>query len=173
MMKRLLVFLILAFTSALLFGQSAYRINVERERLKTWPDSLFNPAITELLLAKNKLSKIPCNLAQLQELKVLDLTKNNIDSLPQCMQKLQNLEVLRLGMNNLTEIPSWIAELKNLKVLDIWGNLIITLPEELTYLRQLEVLDLRLNHISSEQQRYFSENLPNTKIHFSSSCNCY
>lgn len=154
-------------------AQSDSVLTIEKSKLTQLPEAAFSGKIIELYAAKNKLKSIDCRITNNQNLEVLDFAKNKIDSLPLCLQKLKKLRVLKMGMNQLTEIPAWVSEFEQLEVLDIWGNLLIDLPEELTELKELEFLDLRLNHISAEQQAFFRQYLPNTKIHFSSSCNCY
>jgi len=103
---------------------------------------VFDLAIKQLDLSKNRISYLPDQLGDLLNLKVLNLSRNQLDekSFPQSMQRLQMLEEVNLSSNNLTEIPSFILDLPRIKVLHIAENKITSLPEKIGQMTSLERL---------------------------------
>ena len=103
---------------------------------------VFDLAIKQLDLSKNRISYLPDQLGDLLNLKVLNLSRNQLDekSFPQSMQRLQMLEEVNLSSNNLTEIPSFILDLPRIKVLHIAENRITSLPEKIGQMTSLERL---------------------------------
>ncbi|MEM9119214.1 MAG: COR domain-containing protein [Cyanobacteria bacterium P01_F01_bin.56] len=81
---------------------------------------------------KNQLTALPSEIAQLQNLSVLDLSANQLTALPSEIAQLQNLSVLDLSANQLTALPSEIAQLQNLSVLDLRANQLSIAPEILS-----------------------------------------
>ncbi len=60
-----------------------------------------------------------------------------------------------------------------MEFLDVWGNDIGFLPQEIQALSEtLKEVDMRVILMSNEEHKKIKELLPNTKIHFSKSCNC-
>ncbi|MCY3555615.1 MAG: Ig-like domain-containing protein [Gemmatimonadetes bacterium] len=97
---------------------------------------------------QNLTGTIPPVLAQLSELRVLQLFRNALTgSIPPELGQLAYLEELYLGTNQLTGgIPPELGQLENLEILDLWQNQLSgNVPPELGQLANLEVLDLSRN----------------------------
>lgn len=109
--------------------------------------------------ASNSLSFLPVEIAQLENLRKLDLAGNKLTVLPDEIGQLSNLVELNLSGNRLTELPKTMGRLTNLEVLDLAekdyflglyyfnppGNQISSLPSELLQLKNLKVLNLKGN----------------------------
>ena len=102
---------------------------------------------TELKLMWKKFKKIPEEVFQLINLRVLDLSYNNIQEISDEINKLINLEVLIIENNNIKEITTNLFQLTNLRNLDLNYNQINKLPEEIGQLINLQELFLRKNNI--------------------------
>ncbi|EKR90418.1 leucine rich repeat protein, partial [Leptospira santarosai str. CBC379] len=79
----------------------------------------------------NKLTTLPKEIGNLQNLQDLNLNSNQFTTLPKEIWNLQKLQKLSLGRNQLTTLPEEIWNLQNLKTLDLEGNQLATLPEEI------------------------------------------
>ena len=152
-------------------------LDLSRDRIKEWPDSLWIfPNLRHLDLSHNKLKSIAPQVKQLTGLKSLDLTANKIDSVPQAVSHLKALEVLRLGNNEIFHVSEQLAQLSALRVLELWSNNIYYLPASLGSLPLLEEVDLRGIQMSKEHQQAIKsifEERDEVKLKFSMSCNCY
>jgi len=100
-----------------------------------------------LLLQENNLSSLSGggSIADLCELKVLDLHKNSFKKLTEEISKLENLKKLYIQDNNLKQLPTSIGSLKNLQTLNISGNCLKELPLSISGLVSLKTLDVRNN----------------------------
>jgi Leucine-rich repeat (LRR) protein len=85
---------------------------------------------------------------------------------------LYQLERLVLSENQIERIPFDIGNLKNLVFLDMWSNELSYFPDSMRELTQLKEFDLRVIQLSKAEKAQVIDLLPNTKIHFSQSCNC-
>lgn len=84
--------------------------------LKT-PDKI---TMLDLSMQTPKLTEVPVEVAQLSNLKYLDLSFNRISTFPEEFKKLSNLECLDLSGNNyLQKLPSFLNDMPNLKVIKI------------------------------------------------------
>jgi Leucine-rich repeat (LRR) protein len=161
-------------TEALKNPDKVYKLTLRRMKLKTIPKEVFTFKNLQVLnLSKNKLTSIPAEIGMLKKLEVLDLSANNIDSVPPQIGKLVNIKKLILNQNVIATLPPEIGNLTKMIFLDMWGNEIQELPKEITKLQNtLKVLDLRVISIKEDKQEAIVKLLPNTKIFFSTSCNC-
>ncbi len=75
-----------------------------------------------LNLTHFELTYIPSEIAQLKNLRRLDISNNNLTFLPPEIGQLQNLERLDLYNNQLNELPPEIAQLENLQRLEVDNN---------------------------------------------------
>lgn len=195
-MKRLLLLLFI-FCPYLLSAQEIFRFKyIVGEKIYTdLEEALQNPdSVIQLNLSKQKLKKFPTEICQFKNLKVLNISKNKIDSIPHCIVNLKSLErfsasdneisflsdsicllnelnFLSLNQNFIEKLPSDLGNLKKLKILDLWSNELSDLPESVADL-SLKALDLRVIQLTDEVQYKWTDNLPNTKIYFSNSCDC-
>ena len=54
----------------------------------------------------------------------------------------------------------------------MWSNELVKIPDEISQLTSLKEVDLRVIQLSDREKERISGLLPNTKVHFSNSCNC-
>ena len=97
-----------------------------------------NRRVVSLDLSEKKLTVIPEEIGQLQELIELQIKKNDIDTLPESICSLKNLETLILSGNKLQILPENFGKLTGLKKLEITNNYIRKLPESFENLINLE-----------------------------------
>nr|KAJ3421563.1 hypothetical protein HK105_003092 [Polyrhizophydium stewartii] len=130
--------------------------------------------LEELVVCDNLIDALPETLADLENLRILDLGKNKIEAIPPELGRLSNLEILRIGgtmddrlitevpseigemaslvelnllLNNLTELPAQIGELRELRLLNVGCNMLTTLPPAIGNLKHLETLFAHWNTI--------------------------
>ena len=161
-------------TEALKNPDKVYKLDLHKKKLKEIPKEVFTfKNLQELNLSKNKINKIPKDIEFLTKLEVFDISSNNIDSVPAAIGKLINIKKLILNQNEIAKLPPEIGNLLKMTFLDMWGNEIQELPKEIIKLKStLKVLDLRVISIKEVLQEEMEQQLPNTKIFFSMSCNC-
>jgi len=151
-----------------------YKLNLRRKKLKEIPKEVFIFKNLQVLnLSKNKLKAIPADIGKLTNLQVLNVSANNIDTIPPEIGKLIHIKKLILNQNIIAHLPSTIGNLTQMTFLDMWGNEIQEFPKEITKLKNtLKVVDLRVISIKEDKQEDMVIQLPNTKIYFSTGCNC-
>lgn len=148
------------------------RLKLSRAKLKKFPEEIRQLVnLQELDLSKNKLHTLPDSLG-LPYLQRLTLAKNSFEEFPVAICRLTHLKELVLSQNEIQALPSSIGQLKELEYLDLWSNNLGIYPNELSQLTALKELDLRVIQLSESEQKTIASYLPNTKIHFSPSCNC-
>ncbi|NEP52451.1 MAG: GTPase, partial [Moorea sp. SIO3C2] len=74
------------------------------------------------------LTKIPEEVFEIKQIKVLKLSHNEIKTIPDSIVNLSNLSELDLSFNKLTELPECIGNLSNLTTLDLSFNKLTKLP---------------------------------------------
>ena len=94
----------------------------------------------ELDLSSLKLSALPPEIGQLENLQQLNLAGNQLTALPPEIGQVQNLHRLDLGRNQLTALPPEIGQLQNLRMLDLFGNRLAALPTQIVQLQSLREL---------------------------------
>ncbi len=151
-----------------------YRLNLRHQKLKKIPDGVFTLTnLQELNLSKNKLKSIPKDIAKLKNLEILNMSSNKLDSLCPEIGQLVNIKRLILNQNVINFLPASISNLTKMYFLDMWGNNIQSLPKEIVKLKStLKTIDFRVISIKENDQEEMESLLPNTKIFFSTSCNC-
>jgi small GTP-binding protein len=98
---------------------------------------------------EKQLTKIPCEVFDLEQLEVLDLSVNQFTTVPESISKLQNLVVLNLSYNRFTTVPESISKLKNLANLNLSYNQLTTVPESISKQQNLVVLNLSSNQLTT------------------------
>ncbi|NET83099.1 MAG: GTPase [Moorea sp. SIO1F2] len=93
------------------------------------------------------LTKIPEEVFEIKQIKVLNLSHNKIEELPKYLGNLSNLTWLNLSHNQLSNLPESLGNLSNLTWLDLSGNQLTKLPESLGDISNLISLNLSRNKL--------------------------
>jgi Leucine-rich repeat (LRR) protein len=159
--------------SAMKNPDQVYKLKLSKKKLTEFPPEILTfKNLNYLDLSKNKISTIPNEIATLKYLQHLDLSKNRIDSFSVAMCSLVNLRNVIVSQNDMEGFPPQIGQLVNLLRLDGWSNNFINFPSEMDEMTKLRWMDLRVIQMNADMQTFIQEQLPNTRIHFSPSCNC-
>lgn len=152
---------------------AVYVLDLTKSKLKTFPLEILKfKNLNILKMGKNKISSVPEGISQLLFLQELDLGKNKLDAFPGGLVELVHLKKLVLNQNYIKVIPYMIKNLQQLEYLDMWSNNLNSFPESLNELKKLQEFDLRVIQFTKAEKERITTLLPDTKIHFSSSCNC-
>lgn len=117
--------------------------NLTLDHFKTSP----LPSLKHLSLQKNKIKRVPGELAKFTHLKKLVLNYNEIDSIDLQLGLLDSLEELALYSNKLQSVPMAIYELPQLKFIDLYFNSIEKIDDRIARMKSLEILYLASNRI--------------------------
>jgi hypothetical protein len=109
-----------------------------------------------LILRNNRLSAIPDAIARLRNLTELSLSGNQLSTVSDSIGKLGNLTLLNLNSNRLTDVPDAIVKLRNLTYMDLSDNQLTAVPDAITQLHNLEWLDLSDNLVTAIKN-YFDQ----------------
>lgn len=96
---------------------------------------------------RKRLTEVPPEAFDLQQLEVLDLTDNLITSVPESISQLENLKFLKFRVNGLTSVPESIFLLRNLRSLDLAANSLKVIPESINKIKKLRALYLGANRL--------------------------
>ncbi|OLS27058.1 MAG: Internalin-A precursor [Candidatus Heimdallarchaeota archaeon LC_3] len=107
-----------------------------------------NYKIIGLLLTNKGLTRLPDEISQFKNLKILDISGNNFTEFPDVICKLKNLEALSIQFNHIFELPEEISKLKNLKEFFLDCNHLKMLPACIGTLINLIKLTVGNNKIS-------------------------
>lgn len=151
-----------------------YKLSLKKMKLTELPTEIYAFKNLQILdVSKNKLTIFPKEISTFKLLQVLNISNNNIEIITEELGDLTYLQRLIANQNKIVSIPSAIKNLKNLKFIDLWGNDIGSFPPEIGELENsLEEIDMRVILMSDEEHKKIKALLPNTKIRFSTSCNC-
>ena len=105
--------------------------------------------IKNLSIHKRKLSYIPPQIENLENLEVLHLSFGFLSSLPQKIGKLKKLKDLNLSFNNFCKLPPQMGDLSTLSILNLNSNRLATIPSELYKLNSLITLQLAQNKLEA------------------------
>ncbi len=120
------------------------------DKLSAIPREIFDlENLTSLGIPRGNITGIPKEISNLRNLKVLNLNDNKIREISEEVCNLRNLEELSLNWNYIKEVPETIANLKNLKILGLHSNRIENIPESIGHLKLLEELNLGKNRLKS------------------------
>ena len=124
-------------------------LQIERYyRLTSLPNNIRNlENLKSLILNNNSLNELPESIGELGNLQVLSLNYNRLTRLPESIGELGNLRELNLVDNQLTELPESIGKLGNLWKLNLNHNQLTELPESLMELKNMQYLFLRQNNL--------------------------
>lgn len=131
-------------------------LEIARTKLSILPPQICNVQnLTSLLCHTNELEAVPAELGKLEHLKNLDLSNNKLTKLPDELKNLKELFTLNLNGNQLQSLFP-LGELKKLSVMDIGRNKFKVLPDDLgsSNLENLSQIDASYNELTE-----LSENL--------------
>jgi internalin A len=127
---------------------------ISGNQLKSLPNELANLTnLRQLNISGNPIEGFPDVVTRLSGLEQLILIRVNLKALPDTIAQLTNLTQLDLSRNQLTQIPETIAQLTNLTQLGLWSNQLTQIPEtiaQLTNLTQLDLSDSQLTEIPGQ-----------------------
>ncbi|NEP34707.1 COR domain-containing protein, partial [Moorena sp. SIO3B2] len=130
--------------------QEAREKNLEILDLSNYSDNTILKLFVNLVSDRSQpLTKIPEEVFELKQIKVLKLKYNKIDKIPEYIGNLFNLTHLYLSFNQLTNLPESIGNLSNLTHLYLSFNQLINLPESLGNLSNLTDLNLETNQLTN------------------------
>lgn len=153
--------------------EEVYVLNLSKQKLKEFPKEILSfKNLNILILSKNRISIVPDSIGELVNLQELDLGKNKLEDFPIGIVDLVNLKRLILNQNYISGIPYMIKNLQKLEYLDMWSNNLSSFPDSLSELKLLKEFDLRVIQFTGAEKERITSLLPETKIHFSASCNC-
>jgi len=115
--------------------------------------------LQDLKINYNQLRTLPPEIGQLQNLQGLGLNSNQLSSLPPEIGQLQNLQFLSLYSNQLSTLPPEIGQLQNLQGLSLDSNQLRTLPPEIAQLQNLQHLDLGNNPLETPPREIIDRGL--------------
>ena len=151
-----------------------YQLNLKKNKLTVLPDEIFQFENLQVLnLKSNKFETFPKNVTNFKYLQVLNITANKIQTIPKELGQLIYLKQFIAASNDISSITSEIKKLKELTLLNLWGNNISHLPIEIQDLKDnLKEIDMRVIVMNNTEHKKIQELLPKTKIRFSESCGC-
>ncbi|MBD2123982.1 leucine-rich repeat domain-containing protein [Trichocoleus sp. FACHB-262] len=100
------------------------------------------------LVSGNQLKSLPPELANLNNLCMLDLSGNHFEEFPDVVAQLPALEQLTLTWGELKELPKTIGQLTNLTTLHLFENQLTQVPEAIGQLTNLTTLHLSNNQLT-------------------------
>ena len=160
--------------SALENPQQVYRLRL-RINSDSLPDEVFQLTnLQELVAIRCKLDVLNDRIGELTNLELLNLTGNHLIKLPESIGELVNLKKLIVSRNLIESLPESISNLHKLVLIDAWENPIYALPESISELREtLKTIDLRQIDLRDWEVEKMEEQLPNTEILYTSTCDCH
>jgi len=134
-----------------------YVVNFSEEHF----NSLKAPELSNLLLNKNALRKVPkISISNFSNLRGLYLVDNQLNSLENLEELYETLTILDLSCNQFTTIPETVTFFKKLQTLSMRKNLVREVPRTIENCENLLFLDLSANHINQIQINLFSNQRP-------------
>ena len=106
--------------------------------------------LTEFSCYKNSVTKLPPEIKELKNLKVLNLLKAYLlKTIPPEIGELENLVQFRLDLTGVVHLPKEIGKLKNLQSLSLGAGPLSGIPDEIGNLTNLEYLDLHSTNVKT------------------------
>ncbi len=103
---------------------SLYMLSFKSNQIDTIHPASLSPTIGWLILTDNKITQLPPTIGKLLKLRKCMLAGNRLTSLPEEMAHCTDLELLRIAANNLRirSLPGWLWRLPKLSWLALAGN---------------------------------------------------
>ncbi|MDD0853077.1 leucine-rich repeat domain-containing protein [Halobacteriovorax sp. GB3] len=127
---------------------SALTINVKDLRIPPSEISLFYN-LKYLKIINSKIEKINFKYS----LETIIMPKANLERIPSDIYEMRDLKVLDLNGNRISKVDSKIEKLKNLQRLNLDCNLIENLPESFYYLEKINHLSLDGNPLTEKTKQ--------------------
>ena len=87
---------------------------------------------------------------------------------------MKNLKELIINRNIIAALPDGIGMMESLEYIDAWSNPLYVLPESIAALRGvLREIDLHQVELRDEELEAMEKLLPETKIGYTSTCDCH
>lgn len=103
--------------------QDWHNMDMSGQGLRNLAPELFRyQFLSELYIASNKLNRLPKEIGELRQLRLLDASYNQISELPLELGMCTYLKQLLLFNNNISELPFELGSLHLLEILGIEGN---------------------------------------------------
>ncbi|NEO68320.1 COR domain-containing protein [Moorena sp. SIO3H5] len=120
------------------------------DQLTKIPTEVFNLSqLKVLILSGNKLTTIPDFFTKIPNLTQLNLSLNKLTTFPESIGKLTKLTELNLYKNQLTTVPTYLTNITNLTKLNLYKNQLTAVPESLTNITNLTELILGENQLTT------------------------
>jgi len=114
------------------------------------PRGLFRLPHLEVLIVRGiGVTRLPNEVGDAADLRILDLSSNRIRAFPEVLLRLGKLSALNLSHNRLEGLPDAFGRLRRLRILILKGNRLTGLPADWHRLQNLRKLDVSMNRISS------------------------
>ncbi len=154
--------------------EQVYRLKL-KIKADSLPDAVFQfTNLQELTISKCRLSVLNQRISELTNLEYLDVSANQLVRLPNSLCDLLNLKELIINRNHIEELPEQIGKLTQLTYIDAWDNPLYSLPRSISDLRfSLQELDMRQIELRDEELEAMEKLLPETKIQYTSTCDCH
>ncbi|MBP5557310.1 MAG: leucine-rich repeat domain-containing protein [Bacteroidales bacterium] len=154
--------------------EEVYRMKL-KIKADSLPDELFQfTNLQELVVSHCKLSVLNARIGELTQLQRLDVSANHLVVLPESICQLKNLKDLIINRNIIAALPQNIGNMVSLEYIDAWNNPLYVLPESIAALREvLREIDIRQVELWDEELEAMEKLLPNTKIQYTSTCDCH
>ena len=123
-----------------------WEADIRYNKLARLPEEIGNlQQLRILTLGSNRLASLPASFGHLSKLEQLDLQNNPLGTLPEPVYQLRNLQYLKLTEARLTSLSGEIGQLQQLQSLILNQNRLTDLPPQMAALQKLEVLNLSAN----------------------------
>lgn len=120
-----------------------------RDEQLDWQGIVMLKQLTTLALDHNLLTRVPAEVSQLCELKVLSAAYNKMVQIAEEVGTLVKLEKFNLSHNCLKELPSSIGQCRLLVEADFSANFLRDVPSSLGHITKLKALNLNYNALKT------------------------
>jgi Leucine-rich repeat (LRR) protein len=153
------------FWNILQKAQFEYSILIRNKFTKLPPEILQLNNLTELKVHNNQIAELPAEIKQLSNLTILSISGNRLAKLPPEIGQLNRLIELDLDDNLFRELPPQIGQLTNLTKLSIKNNQLADLPLEIGQLKKLNELYLDNNPLNSELAEAYKQGVDAVQLY--------